>query len=68
MLAQLQSAVYEEIALQAASEQRSVFGLRWPGLSPSIGPQLTPGQFALYEDVPGSALPAPQERWYDSIA
>lgn len=37
MLAQLQSAVYEEIALQAASEQRSVFGLRRPGLSLTVG-------------------------------
>ena len=68
MLAQLQSAVYEEIASQAASEQRSMFGLRRPGLSPTVGPELTPGQFALYEHVPGSMLPTAQERWCESIA
>ena len=68
MLARLQSAVYEEMTSQAASEQRSMFGLRRPGLSPTVGPELTPGQFALYEHVPGSMLPTAQERWCESIA
>ena len=67
MLAQLQSVVYEEIASQAASEQRSLFGLRRPGLSLTAGTELIPGQFALYEDVPGSVLPTAQERWCGSI-
>lgn len=62
MLAQLQSAVYEYIAASAASEARSVFGMRLPGLGQAAPAELSPEQFCLYEDVLGSGLPTAQER------
>ena len=62
MLAQMQSAVYEEIAASAASEGRSVFGMRLPSLGQTAQSGLSPGNFCLFEDVPGSGLPSAQER------
>ena len=62
MLAQMQSAVYKEIAASAASEGRSVFGMRLPSLGQTAQSGLSPGNFCLFEDVPGSGLPSAQER------
>ena len=62
MLAQLQSAVYEDIAAAASRDGLSVLGLRLPGLTHSAMPELSPGQCFLYEDSMGSGLPSAQER------
>ncbi len=62
MLAQLQSAVYEDIAAAASSDGLSVLGLRLPGVIHSAVPKLSPGQCFLYEDSMGSGLPSAQER------
>jgi len=62
MLAQMQSAVYEEIAASAALEGRTVFGRRLPSLGQAAQSALSPGNFCLFEDVPGSGLPSAQER------
>ena len=62
MLAQLQSAVYEDIAAAARSDGFSVLGLRLPELTHSAMLELSPGQCFLYEDSLGSGLPSAQER------
>ena len=62
MLAQLQSAVYKDIAAAASSDGLSVLGLRLPGLTHAAMPELSPGQCFLYEDSVGSGLPSAQER------
>lgn len=62
LLAHMQSEVYKEIAASAATEARPLFGMRLPGLSQTADSQLRPGDFCLYEDVPGTELPSAQER------
>ena len=62
MLAQLQSAVYEDIAAGASSDGLSMLGLRLPGRTHAAMPELSPGQCYLYEDSMGSGLPSAQER------
>ena len=62
MLAQLQSAVYEDIAAATSLEGLSVLGLRLPGRTHAVLPELSPGQCFLYEDSMGSGLPSAQER------
>ena len=62
MLAQLQSAVYKDIAVASCSDGPSVLGLHLPGLTHAAMPELSPGQCFLYEDSMGSGLPSVQER------
>ena len=62
MLAQLQSAVYEDVAAATSSDGLLVLGLRLPGRAHSATLELSPGQCFLYEDSTGSGLPSAQER------
>ncbi|CAL5220409.1 g2420 [Coccomyxa viridis] len=62
LLAHMQSQVYEDAAASAAAEARPLFGVRIPGLGLPANSELRPGDFCLYEDVPGTGLPSAQER------
>ena len=62
LLAHMQSQVYEDIAASAAAQARPLFGMRLPGLGHACQSELRPGDFCLYEDVPGIGLPSAQER------
>ena len=64
MLAQLQSAVYEDLATASRSDGLTVLGLRLPGLTHTAMRGLSPGQCFLYEDCVGGGLPSAQERRY----
>ena len=62
LLARMQSEVYEAVAASAPSQAHAWFGVRLPGLGQAAHSELRPGDFCLYEDVPGAGLPSAQER------